>query len=261
MIVTIARYLRNMPLILKKLSVCNKHSLLLDEATPEQLNKSLRSWRIFKREQGYLRSLVENKCVDSQGKPIPWYNYPAIEQLSKWDFKNSDILEYGSGNSTLWWMQRAKSVTSIENSIEWYEYVSKQISEQCTILLSPVDMDKDDDKQIKEYVKCVDELGVFDVIIIDGVNKTGVRMKCARQALGHLKPGGLFIVDNSDWLPDTCKMMRDSGFTEIDFCGLAPINDHAETTSLFFKPGFQVRPRTDMHPGYAIGGLQRNSDR
>jgi len=258
---TIASYLYNMPLVIKKLSVCHRYSLLLDEATPEQLDKSLRGWRIFKREQGYLRSLVENKCVDSQGEPIPWYTYPAIEQLSKWDFKNCDILEYGSGNSTLWWMQRAKSVISIENSEDWHEYVSKQISEQCTILLKPVDIDREDEKEIKDYVGCVNQLGDFDVIIIDGVNNTGVRMKCARQALDHLKPGGLFIVDNSDWLPDTCKMMRGSGFTEMDFSGLGPMNSYAETTSFFFKPDFQIKPLTDTHPGYAIGGLQRNTDR
>lgn len=261
MLLSAARYLRHLPLILKKISVCHKHSFLLDEATPDQLNSSLCAWRIIKREYGYLRSLVENKCVDSQGQPIPWYTYPAIEQLSKWDFKSCEILEYGSGNSTLWWMERAKSVTSIENSKDWYEYVSGQISEKCTLLLSLVDMDRDDESQIKDYVTCVNQLGKFDVIIIDGVNKTGVRMRCARRALEHLKPGGLFIVDNSDWLPETCKMMREAGFLEIDFSGLGALNIYAETTSLFFKSDFQIRTRTDTHPGYSIGGLHRNSDR
>jgi hypothetical protein len=260
MLLTVARYIRHLPLILKKLSVCHKHSLLLDEATPEQLDLSLSAWRIFKREQGYLRSLVENKCVDSEGRPIPWYTYPAIEQLSTWDFMGCDVLEYGSGNSTLWWMGRAKSVTSIENSKEWYEYVSGQVSEKCTLLLSPVDMERDDQQQIDAYVACVNQLGKFDVIVIDGVDKTGVRKRCASQALSHLKPGGLFIVDNSDRLPETCKMMREAGFLEVDFSGLGPLNVYAETTSLFFRPDFQIKTRSDTHPGYSIGGLRRNSD-
>jgi len=261
MLVTIARYIRYMPSIIKKLIICHRHSLLLDEATPSQLNQSLHAWGIFKRQQGYLRSLVENQCVDSHGNPIPWYNYPAIEQLSKWDFKECDILEYGSGNSTLWWMRRARSVTSIENSMEWCEYVSRQVTDNCRILLSTVDMDRDDETQIKNYVECIDPLGTFDVIIIDGVNKEGVRMKCARRALDHLKPGGLFIVDNSDWLPDTCKMIRDQGFIEMDFSGLGPLVVHAETSSFFFKPDIRIRPRTEIHPGFAIGGLKLNSDR
>ena len=261
MLVTIARYIRYMPSILKKLNVCHRHNLFLDEATPDQLNKSLHAWGIIKRKQGYLRSLIENKCVDSLGNPIPWYNYPALEQLSKWDFSDCDILEYGSGNSTLWWMQRARSVTSIENSMEWYDYVSKQVTDNCRILLSPVDMDREVETQIQDYVECIDQLGTFDVIIIDGVNKGGVRMNCARRALGHLKPGGLFIVDNSDWLPDTCEMIRDQGFVEIDFSGLGPLVTHAETSSFFFRPDIRIKPRTEIHPGFAIGGLTLNSDR
>jgi len=122
-------------------------------------------------------------------------------------------------------------------------------------------MDRDDETQIKNYVECIDPLGTFDVIIIDGVNKEGVRMKCARRALDHLKPGGLFIVDNSDWLPDTCKMIRDQGFIEMDFSGLGPLVVHAETSSFFFKPDIRIRPRTEIHPGFAIGGLKLNSDR
>jgi hypothetical protein len=258
---TLLTYVRHAPLIVRKLQVAHQFSFLLDEATPEQLDKSLRAWRIFKREYGYLRSLVEEKCVDAKGNPIPWYTYPAIEQLSTWDFRHCDILEYGSGNSTLWWMDRARSVTSIEHSIEWHQYVSNQVNENCKLLLSAVDMEKDDKKQIEDYVGCVGQLGYFDVIIVDGVNKPGVRMECARRALEHLKPGGLFIIDNSDRLPDTCKMMRNAGFLEIDFKGLGPMNQYAETTSLFFMPDFQIKPRNSIHPGYAIGGLQRYSDK
>jgi len=254
------RYVRNAPLIASKLKVTHKYSLLLDEATPEQLDKSLLAWRIFKREHGYLRSLVENRCVDAQGNPIPWYTYPAIEQLSSWDFQDSDVLEYGSGSSTLWWMERVKSVTSIENSTEWHEYVSKRVNEKCQVLLSPVDTDNDDEKQIADYVGAVSRLGTFDVIIVDGVNNPGVRMECARKALNHLNPGGLFIIDNSDWLPNTCRMMRDLGFIEIDFKGLGPMNVHAESTSLFFKADFTIKPRNNDHPGYAIGGLHMYSD-
>lgn len=258
---TLLRYARHAPLIIKKLQVAHKYSFLLDEATPEQLNKSLRAWRIFKREHGYLRSLVEKKCVDAKGNPIPWYTYPAIEQLSSWNFQDCDVLGYGSGNSTLWWMNRARFVTSIEHSTEWHEYVSNQVKENCKMLLSPVDMESDDRKEIADYVGCVSKLGAFDIIIIDGVNKPGVRMECAQRALEHLKPGGLFIIDNSDWLPDSCKMMRNSGFLEIDFKGLGPMNEYAETTSLFFMPNFQIKPLNSVHPGYAIGGLQKNSEK
>jgi len=256
----ILQYLRHAPSVVRKLPVLHKYNLLLDGASPEQLQTSLHAWRIFRQNRGYMRSLIENKCVDSQGKPIPWYTYPAIEQLSSWDFGDCDVLEYGSGNSTLWWMNRAKSVTSIESSPPWYEYVSKAVKDNCTMLLSPVDMDTDDEKQLADYIQRVNQLGSFDVIIIDGVNKPGARMACTKEALSHLRPGGLFIVDNADWLPDTCKYMRDAGFMEIDFTGLSPLNTHAETTSIFFKADFRIKPKNQDHPGWAIGGLERYCD-
>ena len=30
---------------------------------------------------GYIRSIYEKKVIDSDGNPIPWYSYPAIDIL------------------------------------------------------------------------------------------------------------------------------------------------------------------------------------
>lgn len=105
----VARYVRFMPTVLRKALVMHRHSLFLDEASPEELNTCLRAWRIFKREYGYLQSLINKQCLNRNSEPIPWYTYPAIEQLDKWDFSECDVLEYGSGNSTLWWARRART--------------------------------------------------------------------------------------------------------------------------------------------------------
>ena len=258
----ILRYLRHLGMVMAKLRVLHQYSVLLDEATPEQLEKSLRAWRIFKREHGYLRSLVENQCVDCNGEPIPWYTYPAIEQLSKWDFSGSRVLEYGCGNSTLWWMRRASHVTSIESSPQWYERVSSRLVGNCDLHLSEVDESGEEvsSEQVDAYVNYIDRFGQFDVIIVDGVNQPGVRYRCAQKALNHLADDGLLIVDNTDWLPETCKMLRDAGFIEVDYAGLGPLNVYAENTSLFFRPNTRMQPLGDKHPGYVIGGLERNLD-
>ena len=256
------RYLRHFNTVMAKLRVLHRYSVLLDEATPEQLDKSLRAWRVFKREQGYLRSLVENQCVDKNGDPIPWYTYPAIEQLSKWDFSESRILEYGCGNSTLWWMAQAKHVTSIESAPAWYERVADRLVGNCDLHLSEVDESRQEisRKQVDDYVNYIDRFGDFDVIIVDGVNQPGVRYRCAQKALQHLADDGLLIVDNTDWLPETCQMLRNEGFIEIDYSGIGPLNVYAETTSFFFRSGYRLKPLRDRHPGYAIGGLERSHD-
>lgn len=260
MIKNLARYLAFLPTVIRKAAVLHRHSVFLDEATPEQLNKSLRAWRLFKREHGYLRSLVEQQCVDAQGMPIPWYTYPAIEQLSKWDFSKCDVLEYGSGNSTLWWAERARTVTSIESSPEWYRSVRSRAPKNCDVILAPVETDRPNAEQVQQYVNIVDSVGAFDVVVIDGVNLPSLRRRCVERSLSHFRTGGLLIVDNSDWLPLTCRDLRDRGFFEIDFCGLGPLNDFAETTSIFFRDDLGIRPRGETHPGHSVGGYLWNLD-
>ncbi|WP_431065182.1 hypothetical protein [Methylotuvimicrobium sp.] len=260
MIKNFIRYIVNIFDVSKKMLLLHRFSIFLDESTPEELHKNLLAWRLFKREYGYLRSLKENQCVNANGEPIPWYTYPAIEQLRLWDFNNCDVLEYGSGNSTKWWAARCKTVTSIENSKLWYETVLKNKPDNCQLILSEVDNDVIDQEQIERYIEVIDKLDMFDIIIVDGFSKAGTRKKCVEKALSHLNPGGLLIVDNADWLPKTCKLLRDAGFFEIDFSGLGPLNAHAETTSLFFKNDFKIRPISDKHPGYATGGLKLNYD-
>lgn len=69
-------------------------------------------WRNFKTlgfEYGQLRTMEKWECVDKDGNSIPWFTYPAIEYLSHLDLSGCSVFEYGSGFSTLFWLQRVKS--------------------------------------------------------------------------------------------------------------------------------------------------------
>ena len=258
---SIASYVRFLPTVLRKTAVMHRHSLFLDEASPEQLNTCLRAWRVCKREYGYLGSLIARQCLDRDAEPIPWYTYPAIEQLAKWDFSDCDVLEYGCGNSTLWWAKRARSVTSVESSPEWFETISSRVPENCKLILRPVaNPERPRPEELERYVQTADSLGMFDVIVVDGVNTPGLREQCAERGLRHFRTGGLLVLDNSDWLPLTCRKMRERGFLEFDYSGLGPLNDFAETTSLFVRGDFRIKPNSSIHPGYALGGRLLNRD-
>lgn len=260
MIKNTLRYLIHLPTVIQKLNVLHRYSVFFDEATPEQLEKSLQAWHLIKREYGFLKSLQENQCLDAHGQPIPWYSYPAIEQLSRWDFSDCDVLEYGCGNSTKWWAARAKSVTSIENQPAWFDKIQQNKPDNCALILAEVNDAAPEPEQIQNYIDKIDDLADFDVIIVDGVNHRGVRKKCVEKAIEHLRPGGLIIVDNADWLPATCRYLRENDFFEIDFTGLGPLNTYPETTSIFFNSGFRIKPASAIHPGYATGGLKFDSD-
>ena len=94
----------------------------------------------------------------------------------------------------------------------------------------------------------------FDVIIIDG----RWRFDCASIAMNYLNQGGFIVFDNSDWYPESCKLLRNHKLFQIDFSGFGPINDYTWTTSVFLP--FQGLTQKEYNNPRPIGGLQNNGD-
>lgn len=74
---------------------------------------------MWQKEFAIERTINEKICIDRDGNPIPWYTYPAIEYLSQFDVTDKDVFEFGCGNSSLFWADRARLVTSIEDNPDW----------------------------------------------------------------------------------------------------------------------------------------------
>ena len=178
--------------------------------------------RILEFDYGHERSRKENRPVDANGKPLPWFTYPAIDFLSQFDFENKAIFEYGCGMSTLFWLQSKAIVYGVEDNPNWFSEVVKMSEGKAQIQLLEGD----------DYVQAIRSLNLkFDLIVIDGKN----REACLYNSLDYLNGNGILILDNADRHPELCKSVREKGFTEIDFHGFGPINDYTWTTSLFFK--------------------------
>lgn len=194
-------------------------------------------------EYGHLLSVQRSKPLSKAGEPIPWYTYPAFEYLNQLDYQDKDIFEYGAGNSSLFWAKKARSVISIESDKEWYISLKSQInSNQKLVLL----------EEEQEYVNSIfKDQKKYDVIVIDGVH----RLSCAEVAVQCLAPGGLIILDNSDWFPKTTTTLREAGLIQVDFTGLGPINYYTWTTSIFLDRSFSLKSRSELQPEHGIGSL------
>src|SRR5690554_2742040 len=102
-------------------------------ATLQQSSQStLKCLGILEMRLGHRASSLAGRPVDAAGLPIPWYTYPAIEYLSALDFRNCAVLEWGCGNSTLFWAARAKTVLSIENDPKWHDEMKQQAPANAT---------------------------------------------------------------------------------------------------------------------------------
>ena len=187
MVKKLIKKLAYLPELLRKYKVLRSHGLVDDRVSARELEQYLYTCQAIGRHRGFLRSLREGMCVDAAGEPIPWYTYPAIEQLDKWDFSDCDVFEWGCGNSTRWWARRARSVVSVESSPEWHDKIlaSKVLPDNVRPILTRTD-EGDQPAALNRYVRTLDSCGNFDVIVIDGEVCNRARYACAQLALSHL---------------------------------------------------------------------------
>jgi Methyltransferase domain len=201
---------------------------------------SLLAARVLWRDYAHFRTVVSRSAVDREGNPLPWYTYPAIEFLSQLDFRDRSVFEFGSGNSTLFWAAVARRVVSVEDDENWYHSVRSRVPDNAELVL---------ETDLAEFPgvlpRCSEK---FDVVVVDGPARGRTRLKCARAALRAINSGGVIILDNSDWLPESSRVLRDGGLLQVDMTGFAPICAHVQTTSLFFDRAFNIPPRTERQP-------------
>lgn len=197
---------------------------------------------------GYWRSVRRREAVNGMGRAIPWFTYPAVEYLEQFDFGAKTVFEYGAGNSTLFWCERAARVVSVENSPEWHARLRPRLPANGVLHLV------DDPAR---YPRCLAEgTEMFDVIVIDGIE----RRACCAEAVRKLRPGGIIILDNADWHQHSAAVLRSAGLLGVEFFGFGPINDYTWMTAVYFHPDFNF-PRRDALAAHGIGGLRHEETR
>jgi hypothetical protein len=202
---------------------------------------SLRACRILSFEYGHMLSAARLRSIDADGQPVAWITYPALEFLKQLDFSDKVVFEYGCGGSTVFWSRIAQHVDSVEDNPAFYQEFQSRIPPNCSLIMEPYP---------DKYVRAAERRpGGYDVIVIDGHS----RARCAEVAPRCLKPGGVVILDNSEWFAEASATLRNADLLEVDMAGLAPINDYISTTSFFFHREFRVKPKGDRQPVGAIG--------
>ncbi len=195
---------------------------------------------------GHQATKRTGKPTDKDGNPIPWYTYPATEFLSQFSLKEKEIFEWGCGNSSLFFSARAKKVISIEADEQWSNYIKNNSPVNQVVMMSS-------EEDFPAKIMSFDQ--TFDIIVIDSLR----RFDCCKLAPKKLNIGGLIILDNSDWYPNSCKVLRDSGFVQIDMSGFGPVNDFTWVTSFFFKESYDLPLMGMKQPHTSVGGIDQQS--
>jgi protein-L-isoaspartate O-methyltransferase len=121
---------------------------------------------------------------------VPWISYDARRLLAKHLKPGSQVLEFGSGMSTVWLARRAAWVCSLESYRPWYEKVAALLAKHS---IKNVDYRLAASKEEYASPRFASPLEL-DLILVDG----DCRSDCVQYAVQFLKKGGMLYLDNSD---------------------------------------------------------------
>lgn len=182
-----------------------------------------------------------NKCEgyqkrDSSGMVMPWYTWPALEEIEKWDLSEKKILEFGGGSSTLWFAKRCREIVCVETDQDYSDAI---ISNRIHNLKLYGRLLKIEGLRESGYFN-VDLIYMhkvlFEIIVVD-CDPVVARDFVIGESINVLKPGGKLIVDNwrqpSVYMPSNSIMQALVKF-EVD---LYRQPDHEDwQTAIFTKP-------------------------
>lgn len=117
----------------------------------------------------------------SELQPVPWLAPAVIAYLESIIQPEWEVIEHGSGGSTLWFADRCEHVTAIERNPAWREAVQKQAPGADVLGDTP---------PIAFHEDC-------DLLLIDG-EPIEARKEWIKDAPFIVRPGGWIVLDNAN---------------------------------------------------------------
>jgi len=138
----------------------------------------------------------------------PWISQGAVRFLDAHLDRAGIGIEWGSGRSTTWFAARLNELTSIEHHPEWAEAVRGRLAKarvrNVHYFEVPLDHPASEGTRAlydvePRYVAVVEQFPAASLsfALVDG----HYRQACIRAVMPKLRPRGLLVVDNTDWLP------------------------------------------------------------
>lgn len=115
----------------------------------------------------------------------PWLHPDVTAYLKELLDPWYEVLEHGSGGSTLWFAGLVSKVVSIETDSSWYRAVKETAPDNVRLIL----WGRGNYPRIKK--------GGYDLFLIDG-EPVADRSRFLRDAERFIKPGGYLVLDNAN---------------------------------------------------------------
>jgi len=191
----------------------NLFLLYTKQVIQQALKGNIISYKYYQRWKQSLDT-KHNSIVDEQ----PWLTFPAQDILHIYVRPDTKVFEFGGGGSTLYFVNHAMEVITVEHDSEWFTKLQSIIAQKKgnnwqgnliapepsnTANLDPANpahyysSDAHYTGHIfKSYTTAIDKYpdGYFDLVLVDGRS----RPSCIQHSIPKVKKKGLLVVDNSD---------------------------------------------------------------
>jgi hypothetical protein len=144
---------------------------------------------------------IDGKNYTGRQKTLPYMTSDEIVDLLTYIDRNSEVLEIGGGNSTVFLSRIVKKLVTIEHNLEWAEIVRSKVdvldSDWTLYVVEPNWPQQHpffpaENGQFNDYVRFISTLSdnQFDVILIDGRD----RVRSSVASIPKLKKGGILLI-------------------------------------------------------------------
>lgn len=154
-------------------------------------------------------------------KVIPGLTFDFIEWIEKQDVAQNTLIEFGSGNSTLYFSSKFKKVVTFEDEPEWLEkIVSRNLHNVEAKVLD-----------YNFHLQNLDILTNADYILIDNNPRdNNSRLYVAEVLIKKINYQNTLILDNGNWNGEVYFYLRTKFKRYQDFIGLNPRGDRTVTS-------------------------------
>jgi hypothetical protein len=162
---------------------------------------------------------------------VPWMHKDEIKIVEKYLSKNTVMLEWGCGGSTIYFSEKVKHLFSIEHNKEWFDSINAIKPANVTLVYSAannlVPITESTYNDYSDYIEIASSFNKkFDVVLIDG----RARVECAIKALDLIHRNSVVIVH------DFYKKSRDRYKKVLNYYDLKESVDYTKQGLAIFTP-------------------------
>lgn len=175
---------------------------------------------------GWFETRASRRAGDREGRPTPWFTYPAIRLLADRVQPGWRVLEFGAGMGTLWWARHVREAVAVEHDPAWATQVEAQ--GVARVLRGGA-------HDAAAYLAPALGTGPYDVVVVDGLH----RNECLAAAPGLLGEGGFIVLDDAQ-RPEyqaAVDALRGRGFRVLELHGPQPVSKHPGCTAVLYRDG------------------------